>query len=150
MAEHPFVGTWRLVAFESHTEDGRARLPYGKAAQGYLTYTVEGYMCVAIMDASRPRFADASDFVDGTPEEQIAAGKRYISYAGSYVIRDERVIVHHIEVSLFPNWVGSDQERLFEFDGNRLTLSTPPILIKGKQRTSHLVWERVQPEAASP
>ncbi len=143
MAEHSFVGTWRLVAFESRTEDGRVRLPYGKAARGYLTYTAEGTMCVAIMDASRPRFADASDFVDGTPDEQIAAGKGYISYAGSYEVRDESVIVHHVEVSLFPNWVGSDQERLFAFEGHRLTLSTPPILIKGKQRTSHLIWERV-------
>jgi hypothetical protein len=144
MAENPFIGAWRLVSMESQTSDGRVRLPYGSNARGYITYTAEGYMCVAIMDATRPRFAAANDFVDGTPEEQIAAGKRYISYAGSYTIRDEHVIVHHVEVSLFPNWIGADQERFYEFNGNRLTLRTPPVLIQGKQRTSHLTWERVE------
>jgi hypothetical protein len=141
MAENPFIGAWRLVSFESRTEDGRARLPYGSAAQGYLAYTAKGYLCVAIMDATRPRFANVGDFVDGTPQEQITAAKRNISYAGSYTIQDE-LIIHHVEVSLFPNWIGGDQGRFYEFSGNQLSLWTAPVLIQGKQRTSHLTWER--------
>jgi hypothetical protein len=143
MAENPFIGAWRLVSFESRTEDGRVRFPYGSAAQGYLTYTAEGSMCVAIMDTTRPSFANTNDFVDGTPQEQITAAKRYISYAGSYSIQDEHVIIHHVEVSLFPNWIGGAQERFYEFSGNRLSLWTAPVLIQGKLRTSHLTWERV-------
>jgi len=52
-------------------------------------------------------------------------------------------VYHHIEVSLFPNWIGDKQERFFEFDGNRLTLSTPLQLVGGMMLSSHLVWERV-------
>jgi hypothetical protein len=52
-------------------------------------------------------------------------------------------VVHHVKVSFFPNWVGVDQERFFDFDRNRLSLSTPPFLIGGMQQTAHLIWERV-------
>jgi Lipocalin-like domain len=48
-----------------------------------------------------------------------------------------------VELSLFPNWVGSDQERLVELRGNRLRLSTRPVLLGGVQQTAHLIWERV-------
>jgi hypothetical protein len=51
-------------------------------------------------------------------------------------------VVHHIEVSLFPNWKGVDQVRRFAFDGDRLTLSTAPMVVAGVERTAHLVWER--------
>jgi hypothetical protein len=33
-----------------------------------------------------------------------------VAYAGRYSFLGDHVI-HHVELSLFPNWVGSDQER---------------------------------------
>jgi hypothetical protein len=143
MSENPFVGAWRLVSFESRTADGRTRYPYGRDVQGYITYTAEGTMCVAIMAAHRPRFANANDVAEGTLEELVAAGKQYVSYAGPYEIKEGGIIHHHVEVSFFPNWIGGVQERLYTFEGNRLILSTRPVLIKGQERSSHLLWERV-------
>jgi hypothetical protein len=143
MAEHPFVGTWRLVSVESRTADGRVRYPYGRDAQGYLVYSAEGYMCVAIMAAQRQHFAAANDASEGTPEELAAAGKLYVSYAGPYSIQAGGIIRHQVEVSFFPNWIGGTQERLYAFKGNRLTLSTRPLMIRGQARSSHLIWERV-------
>lgn len=52
-------------------------------------------------------------------------------------------MVHHGEMSLFPNWIGADQERLVDLRGNRLTLSTRALLLRGIQQTAHLIWERV-------
>jgi hypothetical protein len=49
--------------------------------------------------------------------------------------------IHHVQASLFPNWVGVSQERFFEFNGERLVFSTPPLQVAGKQQTSHLIWE---------
>ena len=40
-------------------------------------------------------------------------------------------------------WVGMDQERLVELAGNRLTLSARPMLLAGRERSAHLIWERV-------
>jgi hypothetical protein len=104
-------------------------------------YNQDGYMFVAIMSPHRLKFA-GGDLLSGTPEEEAQAEETFLSYCGRYELREEAVI-HHIELSLFPNWIGVDQERLVELKGNRLTLSTHPLLIKGKQQTAHLIWERV-------
>ena len=52
-------------------------------------------------------------------------------------------VIHHVELSLFPNWVGVEQERLVEIRDDRMTLSTRPMLFGGMQRSAHLIWERV-------
>jgi len=52
-------------------------------------------------------------------------------------------VIHHVKASLFPNWVGTDQERFVVWDGARLLLSTAPTVLGGQQLTAHLVWERV-------
>jgi hypothetical protein len=67
-----------------------------------------------------------------------------VAYAGRYSFYGDRV-VHHVELSLFPNWVGSDQERSVELAGDRLALSASPLLLAGQQRVPRLVWERVHP-----
>jgi hypothetical protein len=104
-------------------------------------YNQDGYMFVAIMSPYRLKFA-GGDLLSGTPEEEAQAEETFLSYCGRYELRQDRVI-HQIELSSFPNWVGVDQERLMELRGNRLTLSTHPILMQGKQQTGHLIWERV-------
>jgi hypothetical protein len=138
---NPLIGTWRLVSWENRSVDGQVSYPLGKDAVGYITYNQDGYMFVAIMSSYRLKFA-AGDLLSGTPEEEAQAEETYVSYCGRYDWRGDTVI-HHVELSLFPNWVGVDQERLVELRENRLTLSTRPILLRGKQQTAHLIWERV-------
>jgi hypothetical protein len=141
MASNPLIGTWRLVAWENRSVDGQISYPLGKDAVGYIMYNQDGYMFVAIMGPNRLKFA-ADDLLSGTTEEEAEAEETYVSYCGRYEFQGDTV-VHHVELSLFPNWVGGDQERLVEFRGNRLTLSTRPILLRGLQQTAHLIWERV-------
>jgi len=141
MERNPFVGTWRLVSLEMRKPDGQVSHLLGRDAVGYIMYTEDGYMSVAIMSGDRPKFA-AGDIRRGTIEEKAAAADTYISYCGRYEVRDSKII-HHIAVSFFPNWIGEDQERVFEFDGKRLSLSTPSMLVDGVQQTGHLIWERV-------
>ena len=142
MASNPLIGTWRLVSWENKSvEDGQISYPLGKDATGYIMYNEDGYMIVAIMSPHRLKFA-GGDLLSGMPEEEARAEETFLSYCGRYELREEAVI-HQIELSSFPNWVGVDQERLLELRGNRLTLSTHPILMQGKQQTAHLIWERV-------
>jgi hypothetical protein len=61
---------------------------------------------------------------------------------GRYSFHGDRV-VHHVELSLFPNWVGTDQQRPVERTGDRPILSARPLLLAGKQQVPRLVWERV-------
>jgi hypothetical protein len=45
---------------------------------------------------------------------------------------------------MYPNWIGTDQKRFFEFSGDRLTLKTPPFQQAGDQQILILVWERLK------
>jgi hypothetical protein len=78
----------------------------------------------------------------GTPEEKSRAMETFFTYCGTFEVQGNQV-VHHIEVSLFPNWSGLDQRRFYQFEGRRLTLSSPPQLFQGQERSARLVWERV-------
>lgn len=136
-----FIGTWRLVSFEFRSKDGQVNYPYGKDAVGYIMYSQDGYVAITVMSANRPEFASA-DITAGSSEEKGAAVDTYFSYCGRYEVRGDRVI-HHLEVSLFPNWIGGDQERIFEFKDNRLILRTPPLPWGGIEQTGMVTWERV-------
>jgi hypothetical protein len=140
MKQNHLVGTWRLASWENRSADGQVTYPFGQDAAGYITYTEDGYMFVAIMTANRPLFT-SEDPLGGNTAEKAAAAETYISYCGTYEIEGEKVI-HHIKVSSFPNWVGSAQERIFELKEDKLLLSTRPLPLSGRQQTAHLVWER--------
>ena len=142
MASNPLIGTWRLVSWENRSlADGQVSYPLGEDAVGYIIYGQDGYMSVAIMTPERTMFA-AGDLLSGSAQERARAAGTYVSYCGRYEFLGETVI-HHVELSLFPNWVGVEQERLVKLEENRLMLSTHPILLSGEQRTAHLIWERV-------
>jgi hypothetical protein len=142
-AHDALVGAWRLVSWENRAADGQVTYPMGADALGYVLYTGDGRFSVTISRAGRAGFA-AGDLLGGTIEEQARALEGFVAYAGRYSFHGDRVI-HHVELSLFPNWVGSDQERWVELAGGRLTLSARPLLLAGKQQVPRLVWERVDP-----
>ncbi|NEQ71684.1 MAG: lipocalin-like domain-containing protein [Okeania sp. SIO2C9] len=140
MVQNRFVGTWRLVSFELKDVNGEVTYPYGQDTIGYLMYAEDGYMSAVIMAARRPKFSSA-DFLGGSTQEKANAMETYISYCGSYEIKDKKVI-HHVKASLFPNWVGTNQKRFFEFRENYLLLTTPSFKGSDKRLTGHLIWER--------
>jgi hypothetical protein len=141
MTPNPLVGTWRLVSWETRSLDGQIGYPLGRDAVGYILYNQDGYMSVAISRPDRPKFA-AGDLLGGSTEEKARATGTYVSYCGRYEFRGDTVI-HHVDLSLFPNWVGVEQERLVELTDDQLTLSTRPMLLGGILQTAHLIWERL-------
>lgn len=140
-ARGALVGAWRLLSWENRAADGQITYPMGADALGYLLYTADGRFSVTISRRGRAGFA-AGDLLSGTTEEQARAVEGYVAYAGRYSFHGDRVI-HHVELSLFPNWVGTDQERWVELSEDRLTLSASPLLLAGRQQIPRLVWERV-------
>ncbi len=143
MADQPFIGTWTLVSSEFRCSDGTIVYPYGDDALWLLIYTATGHMAVQLLRADRPVFA-VGDPYRGTPEEIKAAFEGYIAYFGSYDVNDaEGSVTHHVHGASFTNWIGGDQQRFFEFAGNQLMLSTPPILAGNATLTGVVIWERV-------
>ena len=137
------VGTWRLLSWEAGAADGSVTLPFGDRPAGYTVYTTDGHLFGQLMRRDRPDFA-GGDLLGGTPEENAMAIRGYIAYGGTYEIQ-EGTVVHHVEVSLFPNWIDGDQRRIVEWDEDRLILSTPPMLTGGSALIHRLTWERVLP-----
>lgn len=96
-------------------------------------------MAVSVMRAGRVHFK-LGDIWAASPEEKLAAFDSYNSYSGRYEVNQNKVI-HHVEFSLFPNWIGGSQERYFEFSGDRLTLRTPPASADDVEWI--VIWERM-------
>jgi hypothetical protein len=141
MSADRFVGAWRLLSLEARTSTGDVGYPYGQDAAGYLLYSREGYISVSVMQARRTSFA-SPDARQAPAEEKLAAFDTYSSYSGRYEVRGQKVI-HHVEISSFPNWTGKDQERFFAFSGDRLTLTAPPMRIGGVEQNLVAIWQRL-------
>jgi hypothetical protein len=127
-----FIGAWKLVSYERRTPAGDLEYPMGAHPVGRLAYDPSGRMSAQLMRADRPHFQDSP----ASAEEKIAAFDGYVAYYGTYTVNPAgHTVVHHVEASLNPNWVGTDLTRSYEFSNSQLILSTAEI---------RLVWERAR------
>ena len=138
-----FTGTWWLLACEGRWSDGRISKPYGDEPSGLLMYDGQGSFSGQIMTQGRPNFA-TGNLLKGSDAEVRAAFEGYVAYYGSYTVDEtEGLMIHQVEGSFFPNWIGDTQVRKFEFSGDgRLQLSTLPIKGSRADLTVVLLWER--------
>jgi hypothetical protein len=119
------IGTWKLVSN-----------PYWPDAVGRLMYAADGQMCVTLMRPDRLKFSTATPFGGSTAEERAAAAAGYFNYCGSYHVNEEKgIVTDRIELSLFPNWVGTAQVTFISVSGNQLTRRGGAFAI---------VWERLR------
>lgn len=134
-----FLGTWDLVSWTIETSDGKVESPFGDDVSGQITYESNGIMSVLIMKNDRLPFR-SPDPLEGSPEEVLSAWNGFIAYCGSYELNgDLNVVIHQIKISSFPNWVGQNQVRRFNFNEDLLTLSTDFI----GSRKHKLIWNRI-------
>jgi hypothetical protein len=137
---HSLVGTWRLVDWTASVGTAVTR-PFGGEAEGLLTYTADGRMWAILQRRDRPTLGTGT-LAAATAEQRAAAAAGFLSYAGSYTLDGDRVI-HHVEMSLFPDWVGEDQVRLVEWVEGDLVLATPPsTTTAGRVVVNRLRWRR--------
>jgi len=142
LADEKFTGTWRLLECYGSWSDGRITYPYGEKPEGQLIYDGHGSFSGQIVGNGRPAF-QSGNLLKGTEEEIKTAFEGYIAYYGSYEIDEANSkVTHRVVGSLFPNWIGDIQTRNFEFEGEKLRLSTQPIKGRTADLTNVLLWER--------
>lgn len=135
------VGTWRLVSWTFKNENDEEVHYFGKNSTGILMYDDKGYMNAQLMKEKRPPFASDS-ISGGTPDETNGAFHSYLAYYGRYHEENPGEIVHVVEGSLFPNWVGNRQVRFATIEGDLLVVSTPPIPAQGRDIVFRIIWQK--------
>lgn len=145
LAQGSPVGVWRLLSYTAQDpETKEVFYPFGRDATGYILYTAGGRMAAMLQAGGRKRFS-AGNRINAPADERAEAFSTSTGYTGTYTFEGDRV-THHVEVATNPDWIGVDQLRFPKIEGNRLTITTPPLPTRpdGKLRVSTLVWERVE------
>jgi hypothetical protein len=132
-----FIGTWKLVDYSFLHEDGTIEKPWGENVVGYLIYSAEGYMSGNLSPVSRRHKTEKFD------RETTRRKRDYIAYAGPYTVEGD-IVIHHVEVSLFSNWLGTTQIRYHQRIGDTLVLRTPPIPSGEELVAVQLTWHKVR------
>jgi lipocalin-like protein len=139
----PIVGTWRITGFSYLTpETNEISRPFGENPIGYLQYSPGGHVVVFLSAGNPPKPAS----VPYTDAERASIHTGIIAaYAGTYSAEGNKV-TQHIVASSRPEWIGGDQIRYVELNGNKLTIKTAPLLavLTGKRSVATLTFERVE------
>ena len=129
-----------LVEWIASVDDTVVR-PFGGVVDGHLTYTADGRMWAARQRRDRPPLG-TGPLAAAPAERRAAAAAGYLSYGGRYFVDGDRV-VHHVDTALFPDWVGGEQVRQVEWDGDELILATlPETSTGGRTVVNRLRWRR--------
>jgi hypothetical protein len=110
-------GVWRLVSYEVEIQaTGQKDLPMGQNPTGYVIFTPEGRVMFTLTAEGRKPAK--------TVEERANLLSTVVAYTGTYRLEGDKWITK-VEVAWNPEWVGTEQTRLFKVVGDRLQVLTP-------------------------
>ena len=136
------LGTWKLRSYVREViATGQRHNQFGEDPDGYLGYAQDGRMYAIFTRRDRVTPRD----VVPTEEEGVQLLGSMVAYAGTYTPGDRQVI-HRIDISWNQGWMGTDQVRFFELEGDTLTITTAPYrsYLDGREGRSILVWDKVK------
>jgi Lipocalin-like domain len=134
------VGTWKLLSLDVEFQaSGERQQPYGPNPDGYLILTPEGRtMAVVAAKGRKPGLK---------VEEQAELLRTLLAYTGTYKLSGNKFITK-VDVSWNQAWTGTEQERFFEVQDDRLTIVTAwlpnPNLPGGPIVRGSLTFERAK------
>lgn len=134
----PLVGSWRLISVEAtFTDTGERVATFGPAPNGRMVLTQAGRIMFLITKSERlPPATDAA---------RATLFNETIAYSGQVRLDGPGQFVTKVDMSLFPEEIGTEKLRLFALDGDRLVITRPEQtsrVTKGRTAVSNLVWQR--------
>ena len=134
----PLVGSWRLLSVEAtFTDTGERAATFGDAPNERMVLTQAGHIMFLITKSERQ--PPASDTARATLFNET------IAYSGQVRLPGPGQFVTTVEISLFPEEIGTEKLRLFALDGDRLIITRPEQtsrVTQGRRAVSNLVWQR--------
>ena len=114
-ADSSILGAWKLMSYvREDAATGETSRPWGEKPTGYLMYLPDGHMSAIITSEGRAAVAPTDEKFNEKMGQLLST---MAAYAGTYTVQGGKVI-HHVEVAWFPSWVGSDQPREINLDGD--------------------------------
>ena len=111
---HGLCGCWKLTALAMEFQVSKRReTPFGADPNGYLILTPEGRMMTLITAKGR-QFGQTDALLAGLFRSMM-------SYTGKYRVEGERFITC-VDASWNEAWNGTEQERFFKIEGDRLDI----------------------------
>ena len=142
--EHRVLGTWKLISYvRDEIPSGIKSNVLGAHPSGYIHYGSDGRMIVIIVGSDRKKPAGSV----ATPDEAKALITSMLAYAGTYTVDTKaQTVTHHVDVSWDETRTGESHLRTYKFEGDRLTLTTPPSRdpATGKDTVRKVTWERLK------
>lgn len=126
------VGCWRLVGYTETADNGESSRPLGEKPLGTILYTPDGYMSAQL----------AKPGPYGADRQPVGYA---IAYSGPYTVNEQAgTVVHQVQVSVIPSWLGTAQTRQVQFpEPGTLILSVEGIPRDGV--TTTITWARQPP-----
>jgi hypothetical protein len=132
------VGSWRLISVEATvTDTGERVATFGPEPSGRVVVTADGHIMFLITKSNRPPAANDS--------ERATLFNETIAYSGTLHWHSAGTFVTTVEMSLFPEEIGTEKLRHFVIDGDRLRITRPEQtsrVTKGRVAVSNLIWVR--------
>jgi hypothetical protein len=108
---HPLVGTWKLVSFQVETEGSNELQPWwDEHPVGFVIFTKEGRLLALLTAGDRIASATADQLIGSM-----------CAYLGRYRVEGNRLRTM-VDSGRLPAWVGKEQPRTFERNGDDLSL----------------------------
>ena len=144
LARHAFaddkdkiIGIWKLVSVVYEDVQTKERTPVlGEHPKGCQIATPKGRWLALVTGEGRK--------VPENDADRSAALRSMIAYTGRYRVEGGKIITK-VEAAWNEAWVGTEQERFYKFEGDRLLIESPPQPhpnLLGKVVRIIVVWER--------
>lgn len=139
--QSPLIGCWQLQSCVRTLRDGQTQYHFGRNPVGRIEYDKAGRMFALLMRPGRRSSVPPGMELDKAPEDELRnAVTGFVAYFGTFDI-DEAThsVIHHVQASLFPSWVGTNLKRNYHFEGGSLVLTR---LSPDGTSSDRLVWHR--------
>jgi hypothetical protein len=133
------LGTWDLVSFVRLVDGDPVDDVLGPDPVGRLTYQPDGRVTALLARRDRP-WRSGETFLSAGDEARGAAAREFVAYSGRFEVVDDRV-VHHVDISLYPEHPGTDLVRTVSWRDGLLELRTPSRDTRsGRSMCDRLTW----------
>jgi hypothetical protein len=134
MSASSLTGSWQLVAFKrKFSDNGDVVDVMGPDPRGIITLGADGRMSAIITASERSVETPAADLYASL-----------MAYSGRYTLDGNRLVTE-VDVAWHPAWVGSQQIRYFDLEGDELHITTAEQThpaFPGRLGRGILVWRR--------